>query len=202
MKFSIVTVISTLSAAQAWVSPSAGSARTSTSLNAKLLYGSSTGNTEAIADFISEATGIDAEDIADAENDAITAETSLIVGAPTWHTGADDQRSGTGWDDWLYENLGDIDMSGKKVAIFGCGDQASYAEYYCDAAEELHSKFTEAGAKVYGLTSTEGYDHDESKAEIEEGKFCGLMCDQDNQDDLTEDRVKAWVAQLTAEEFF
>ena len=33
------------------------------------------------------------------------------------------------------------------------------------------------------------------------GKFCGLALDQDNEDDMTEDRVKAWAQQLKGEGF-
>jgi hypothetical protein len=40
----------------------------------------------------------------------------------------------------------------------------------------------------------------ESKA-IKDGKFCGLMCDEDNQYDMSDDRAKAWVAQLKDEGF-
>jgi len=54
---------------------------------------------------------------------------------------------------------------------------------------------------MFGLTSTDGYVHSESKAEID-GKFCGLMLDEDNQYDMSEDRAKAWVAQLKGEGFF
>merc|ERR1711937_42547 len=154
-----------------------------------------------IAEYVASAAGLEASDIADADDSAIGGDDSLIMGAPTWHPGADDQRSGTGWDDWLYENLPNIDVSGKKVAIFGCGDQASYSEYYCDAAGELYDQLTAAGATVFGATATDGYDHDDSKA-IRDGKFIGLMCDEDNQYDLSEDRAKAWVEQLKGEGFF
>jgi len=54
---------------------------------------------------------------------------------------------------------------------------------------------------MFGLTSTDGYEHTESKAEVD-GKFVGLMCDEDNQYDLSDDRAKAWVAQLKEEGFF
>jgi flavodoxin I len=81
------------------------------------------------------------------------------------------------------------------------GDQESYSDYYCDAAGELYDCFTKAGAKVYGMTSTEGYLHQSSKAE-KDGKFVGLMFDEDNQYDLSEERAKKWVAQLKDEGFF
>merc|ERR1719445_475493 len=145
--------------------------------------------------------GVEIQDIGDASDDEIQGHDSLIVGAPTWHTGADEQRSGTAWDDWLYDTLPNLDLDGKKVAVFGVGDQQSYCDNYCDAAGELYDLFSAKGAKMYGMTSTDGYDHTESKAEMD-GKFCGLMCDEDNQYDESEGRAKAWVAQLKDEGFF
>lgn len=52
-----------------------------------------------------------------------------------------------------------------------------------------------------GYTPTEGYNHVESKAE-RDGKFIGLMFDEDNQYDLSKERAKNWVAQLKEEGFF
>jgi len=178
-------------------------ATSSTSLDATpVYYSTSTGNTETVAGYIVEASGGDeAEDIGDVDDDTIAGLDSMIIGAPTWHTGAEEERSGTSWDEWLYSNLENIDVTGKKVAIFGVGDQASYADNFCDAAGELYDCFTAKGAKVFGMTSTDGYDHEESKA-IVDGKFVGLMCDEDNQDDVSESRAQAWVEQLKAEGFF
>merc|ERR1712194_981317 len=116
---------------------------TSTALDAvKVYYSTSTGNTETAAGYIADAIGVEAEDIGDAEDADVTGAEGLIIGAPTWHTGADEQRSGTSWDDWLYDTLPSLEFEGKKVAIFGCGDQESYADYYCDAAGELYDLFT------------------------------------------------------------
>jgi len=172
--------------------------RSATALNANvgIYYSTQTGNTETVAGYISEAAGVDIVDIGDAADDEITALDSIIVGAPTWHTDQEEERSGTEWDTWLYSTLPNIDVSGKNVAVFGVGDQASYAEYYCDAAGELYDLFEAAGCKMMGFTSTDGYDHDSSKAE-RDGKFIGLMCDEDNQDDMSEDRaVSCLVSQL------
>jgi len=182
--------------------PVANKGPSTTALNAvNMYYSTSTGNTETVAGYIAEAAGgIDFEDIGDASDADITGADALIVGAPTWHTGADEQRSGTSWDDWLYDTLPNLELDGKKVAIFGVGDQQSYGDNYCDAAGELYDLFTAKGCKIFGLTSQDGYDHVESKA-IRDGKFCGLMCDEDNQYDLSEDRAKAWVEQLKSEGF-
>merc|ERR1712029_1268433 len=103
--------------------------------------------------------GLEIEDIGDADDAAVSGLDSIIVGAPTWHTGEDEQRSGTEWDTWLYDTLPNLDLNGK----------------------------------IVGSTSTDGYDHESSKAE-RDGKFVGLMCDEDNQYDMSEDRAKAWVA--------
>ena len=76
--------------------------------------------------------------------------------------------------------------------------QESYADNFCDATGELYDCFTKQGAEVIGFTPTDGYSHVESKA-IRDGKFCGLMCDEDNQFDLSEARSNSWVEQLKSE---
>ena len=64
-------------------------------------YSSSTGNTDTVAGYIAKAAGVDDyNDIGDAKNEEMESADALIVGAPTWHTGADKERSGTSWDDW------------------------------------------------------------------------------------------------------
>merc|ERR1719213_1190728 len=98
----------------------------------------------------------------------------LICGAPTWHTGADTERSGTAWDEFLY------------------------GDHFCDAMDELVSCFKKQGADVVGAWSTDGYDHMESKS-VAGDKFVGLACDEDQQPDLSEERVKSWIAQLKSE---
>ena len=63
---------------------------------------------------------------------------------------------------------------------------------------ELYDCFTARGATVVGFTDQDGYDHYDSKA-IRDDKFCGLMCDEQNQMDQSEDRATAWVEQLKAD---
>jgi len=123
---------------------------------------------------------------------------ALIVGTPTWNTGADTERSGTGWDEIYYDEMQDLSISGKKVAVFGLGDQISYSENYADASGELHDVFKDLGCRMMGYTSHEGYEHESSKA-VRGDKFCGLLCDMVNEEDLSEKRVHDWVSQLKAE---
>jgi flavodoxin I len=165
---------------------------------AGLYYSTTTGNTETAAGYIAEETGLDAVDIADVSGDDIMACDSLIIGAPTWHTGADSERSGTAWDEFLYGDLTGLDLSGKKVAIFGMGDQSGYADNYCDAMDELASCFEKQGATIVGAWSSDGYDHEDSKS-IRGDKFVGCAFDEDNQPELSEERAKNWVAQIKGE---
>ena len=51
------------------------------------------------------------------------------------------------------------------------------------------------GGKLIGKWSTEGYEFDESLGCVD-GEFLGLAIDYDNQDDLTEERIEAWVEQI------
>lgn len=163
-----------------------------------LIYGTSTGNTETAAGAIAEKTGLEAvaiDDISGSED--LAAYDGLIVGLPTWNTGADEYRSGTTWDDYLEEIRG-LDLAGKPVAVFGCGDSQSYGDNFCDGIEELHGAFQAAGAKMIGYVDASGYQHTESKSEVD-GRFLGLPLDEDNEDDMTEGRVASWVSQLKSE---
>lgn len=81
------------------------------------------GNTETVAGYVAAATGLSEQDIGDVDGATVAGFDGLIVGAPTWHTGADSERSGTAWDDFLYGDLTSLDLAGKKVAVFGVGDR-------------------------------------------------------------------------------
>jgi flavodoxin I len=45
---------------------------------------------------------------------------------------------------------------------------------------------------------TDGYEFDESKAVVD-GKFVGLVLDDYNEPNKTDDRIKAWVAHIQPE---
>jgi flavodoxin I len=162
-----------------------------------LFFGTSTGKTEEVADMISSEAGVEAKDMSEASPSDLSGFDGLIVGAPTWNTGADEQRSGTAWDEYL-EDIRALDLGGKPVAVFGLGDSLGYGDNFCEALEELHSTFEAAGAKMLGYVSSEGYQHSASKSD-QNGKFVGLAIDHDNEDDKTEDRVKSWISQIKGE---
>ena len=120
----------------------------------------------------------------------------LLVGSSTWGQG-DYQRD---WVDPLYEMENEEpDMSGKKIAFFGAGDQESHPEEFVSALGKMKDIFSKLGADTeYGYWSTEGYAYKFSSAE-RDGKFCGLAIDDINQKDLTESRVTTWAQQVKSE---
>jgi len=160
-----------------------------------LYYGTQTGNTEKVARYIGAAMGgVDPVDIGDFDpSEAGNNCGSLILGAPTWNTGADDRMNF-----WLYDTLPNLDLAGKKCAVFGLGDQADYPKFFCNAAGEIYDGLVEKGCEMYGSTSNEGYYGQGSKAV----RYVGLMLDEDNEPWYSEERVVKWVAQLRGEGFF
>jgi flavodoxin I len=182
------------------VSRTRAASRMTTVSKVGLYFATSTGNTETAADWIQQKFSgdiSDPTDIGEADISDLSGFDSLIVGAPTWNTGADEGRSGTAWDEVL-EEIAELDLSGKKVAVFGCGDSSSYGDYFCDAIEEVYSTMKGAGATMVGSVDPSGYDFAESKSIID-GKFCGLPLDEDNESDMTEDRIAAWCEQIAGE---
>ena len=161
-----------------------------------LFYGTQTGNTQSAAEMIQAVLGkdnVDLIDISGARADDFERYQFLIIGCPTWNVG----ELQADWDGF-YSELDNIDFSGKKVAYFGCGDQVGYSDNFMDAVGILEEKISERGGQTVGYWSTEGYDFNESKALRDEG-FVGLALDEDNQPELTKDRIQKWCAILKSE---
>lgn len=162
-----------------------------------IFFGSDTGNTEKVAQQIQQLLGsenADLYDIAKSTREEIEKYNFLFLGIPTWYYG----ESQCDWDDF-FPNLERIDFSGKTVAIFGCGDQEDYSEYFCDAMGTLRDVIEPRGAKIVGNWSTEGYHFEASKSLVDSNHFIGLAIDEDRQPDLTEQRIKQWTAQVSKE---
>ncbi|MHC0067607.1 flavodoxin FldA [Nostoc sp. UIC 10890] len=165
--------------------------------NIGLFFGTQTGNTQTESEIIQKEFGGDSVvtlyDISQAEPSDFNNYDYIIVGCPTWNVG----ELQSDWEDF-YDELDNIDFTGKKVAYFGTGDQVGYPDTFQDALGILEEKISENGAETVGYWPTEGYEFSESKA-VRDGKFVGLALDEDNQSDLTEERIKAWVTQLKLE---
>lgn len=159
--------------------------------NTIVIYGSSTGTCEAIAEKIAQKLGCEALNVQELSADVVAQNQNLILGTSTW--GAGELQ-----DDW-YDGLSvlkNADLSGKTIALFGCGDCSTYSDTFVGGIGELYDGIKQSGAKFIGAVSTDGYTFDESSAVVD-GKFIGLPLDDINEDNKTDERINAWVAQIS-----
>lgn len=168
-----------------------------------LFFGPEKGSVDKVAHKVAEALAISTNDII-----AISKATATdfnkyshiifgisTVGRNTW----ENEASGNDWDTFA-PALKNIDFKGKKVAIFGLGDQLTYPEHFVNAIGWLNEKLVKCGVSTVGTFPTDGYRFDDSEAVIE-GKFIGLPIDEDNEPELTDERISLWVSQLKKEGF-
>lgn len=115
-----------------------------------LFYAANAVKTSQIAKKIREALGTEYVDIIPAEqawgND-FEAYDNLIVGVSTWFDG----ELPTYWDELIPE-LETLDLKGKRVALFGLGDQVNYPDNFVDGLGILGDAFEKAGAALVGFT--------------------------------------------------
>lgn len=160
-----------------------------------IFYGSSTGNTEAAAGKIVKALSgheVEVFDVSSANSDFSTFDV-VIFGTSTWGLGdlQDD------WDSFIDE-VKSGDLSGKKVALFGLGDSSSYSDTFSDGISKIYDAVKGKGVTLIGRTSTEGYNFESSESVID-GEFIGLVLDEDNESEKTDERIALWVEQLKKE---
>lgn len=153
-----------------------------------IFYGSTTGTTEMVAKKVGALLGADV--MPAAEIDKVENYDFVIFATSTWGMG--DLQ-----DDWFValEILTGKNLSGKKVALIGIGDQASFGDTFVDGMGTIYEEIKDKGITLVGKTSVDGYDFSSSKAVID-GEFAGLVIDENNQSELTEERITAWVEKV------
>jgi flavodoxin I len=157
-----------------------------------IYYGSTTGNTQEVAEEIAKKLNVskaDMHDVSNAEAD-FSAYDILLFGSPT--LGFGDLQ-----DDWEYyiDKVKAADLSGKQVALFGCGDSSSYSDTFGNALAKIYEVIKDKDCRLIGKVSTEEYTYDSSESVVD-GRFLGLLIDNDNEPDLTGQRIDAWVEDL------
>ena len=153
-----------------------------------IFYGSTTGTTEMVAEKVGALLGADV--MPAAEIDKVENYDFVIFATSTWGMG--DLQ-----DDWFgaLEALAGKNLSGKKVALIGVGDQVSFGDTFVDGMGTIYEEIKDKGITLVGKTSVDGYDFSSSKAVID-GEFAGLVIDENNQSELTEERITAWVEKV------
>lgn len=91
--------------------------------------------------------------------------------------------------------LDDVDLSGKRIALFGLGHQERYADRFASSLIQLYRLFYGQGATIIGRWPTDGYEFKHSAAIIDQ-QFVGLVLDQRGQPQLTDSRIDVWLAQI------
>ena len=135
-----------------------------------VIYGSTTGMTEAVAAKIADSLGAQVFNVNAADAAAFDAEL-LVLGSSTWGVG--DLQ-----DDWAAK-LDEVkgNFAGKKVAVFGLGDSQGFADSFCVAAETIANAAKDAGATLVGDV---------------------LKLDDTNEADQTDGKIAAWVETIKA----
>jgi flavodoxin I len=158
-----------------------------------IFYSFNSNKTAKAAEKIIEAIGkthVEVVNVEEAHDKDFAPFENIIVGVPTWFDGELPQY----WDE-LVPALEDMELKGKRFAIFGLGDQKGYPENFNDGVGIFADLVSKQGAEVVGYTSSEGYTFEHSAAQRGD-QFCGLCLDQENQARLSKSRIEAWVEQL------
>lgn len=170
-----------------------------------IFFGTDTGSTRLVAKKIFSLLGDGLADKPKNINRTTAAELlqydALILGTPSYGIG-DLPGLSTGcleanWEEFV-PHLDGADLSGKRVALFGLGNQERYADRFASSMIHLYRLFYGYGAEIVGQWSTEGYQFEHSHAVID-NQFVGLALDQRTQPHLTEERIKIWLAQITSQ---
>ena len=159
-----------------------------------IIYGSTTGSTEAVAQDIA---GAFPGAVVKAANEAIAEDLQgvdlLVLGASTWGVGdlQDDM-------DVFLGKFSNWDVNVKTAAVFGLGDQLTYADSYVDGIADMVDALKNKSIKVVGVWPTDGYGHSASRAQ-DGDHFSGLALDQDNESNKTPERIVGWAEKVKQE---
>lgn len=161
-----------------------------------VLYATMFGATEVVAERVAELLGAELDyqvpcrDVAWFDLAELSEYDLLVIGSSTWNIG----QLPSDWELHLPE-LAKADLHGKLLALFGTGDQRGYPDTYLDALEIIADAVELTGVELIGQWPTDGYDFIDSRA-LQDGQLLGLGVDEDNEPELTDERVAAWVKKV------
>ncbi|WP_075433815.1 flavodoxin FldA [Buchnera aphidicola] len=162
-----------------------------------IFYGSDTGNTEKVSHIIHQQIGQKKSklfDISHSSLQMIEKFNIVFFGIPTWYYG----ELQCDWEDAL-PILEKINFDKKIIALFGCGDQEEYSEYFCDAIGIMYGFLKKRNARCVGKWPIKNYKFESSKAQKNKTHFHGLPIDEDNQAQLTKKRIVSWLKLVFSE---
>jgi len=111
-----------------------------------LIYGSTTDNTETLSESVAEGlelsgVGVEVKRVEDSRPQELEDYDVIILGCPTW-------GEGELQDEFIpfEEDMENLDLNGKKAAVFGPGD--SDYELFCEAVNILEKRLKECDAQI------------------------------------------------------
>ena len=164
-----------------------------------LFYSPEGGNVNTVTNMLGELIGNDKVDIIplkEVEKEVLSKYDKLILLGST--VGTDHWSNETIVDEWpeFFTKIKEISFEKKKVAIVGLGNSFLYPSHFVDGMADLHDSLTKKNAKVLGKVDAKDYDFTDSEAVDDDGFFCGLAIDEDNEAELTTERLEKWILLL------
>ncbi|RLD92204.1 MAG: flavodoxin [Bacteroidetes bacterium] len=164
-----------------------------------LFYSPEGGNVNTVTNMLGELIGNDKVDIIPVKEfekgDLDKYNKIILVGSTV---GADHWNNETIVDEWqeFFTKIKEISFEKKKVAIVGLGNCFLYPSHFVDGMADLYERLTKQNAKVLGKVDAKDYDFTDSEAVDDDGFFCGLAIDEDNEPELTSGRLENWISIL------
>lgn len=131
--------------------------------------------------------------IEDANENSLDPFDNLLFGSSTWFDG----ELPNYWDEFL-PSVENKNFSGKKLAVFGLGDQKNYSENFCDAIGILANYFEKRGVKLIGRFPISDFSYESSRA-VRNNEFLGLPIDHENLSNRTIENIHKWSETLKTE---
>lgn len=169
-----------------------------------LIYWPEGGNVERSARLIADQfDNIEVKPVNQADPGALANYDLILIGSST--VGAENWEEAEDNNVWapFFLNMEQqaVDLKGNHLAFFGLGDQVLYPDHFVDGMGIIYSELEKFNPTFIGQWPADGYDFTGSMS-LEGDNFLGLALDEDQQPELTEERVTKWVAQIKQEAGF
>ena len=155
-----------------------------------IFYGSTTGNTEKIAQKIKlklEPGLIDIYNVKNVNKHDIEKYENIILGSSTLEKGV----MQSDFEYFLHNTLKTADLKGKKIAIFRTGDSSVYTDSFADSIGVIFDALKGKGVIFVGEFLIDGYKFESSLSMFGE-KFIGLPLDDDSDYEQNKLRISIW----------
>jgi len=167
-----------------------------------LFFSPEGGNVNSVANKLGELIGSDKVDIIPVKEvekgDLYKYSKIILIGSTV---GTDHWDNEIIVDEWpeFFTKIKEISFEDKKVAIVGLGNCVLYPEHFADGMAVLYERITQQKGEILGKVDASEYDFTDSEAVNDEGFFCGLAIDEDNEAELTTERLEKWISILKSD---